>query len=128
MSDDYMPVRPELLHIFGGRFCADAIDIRDGDELLFLAECVALDALDAGLSPQDISAPLQDVLERWTPGDIEQFSDANNGAWDFDEQCEQALKDVLRRIIRTANGGETSVRTVTPEEYLRMREAGTLNS
>ena len=126
MDDEQTPVRPELLHSFGARFCSDDIDIRDRDDLLFRAECVALDALDAGLPPEKVAASIQGVLQRWSPEDIERFSDANNGAWDFDEDTEAAFRAILERIVLTANGGGTLVRTVTVEEYLRLQEAGEL--
>jgi len=126
MDDEQTPVGPELLHSFGARLCSDDIDVRDRDDLLFLAECVALDALDACLPPEKVAASIQGVLQRWSPEDIKQFSDANNGAWDFDEETEAAFRAIQERIVLTVNGGGTLARTVTTEEYLRLQQTGEL--
>ena len=83
-------------------------------------------ALDAGLPPEKVAASIQGVLQRGSPEDIKRFSEANNAAWDFDEEAEAAFRAILERIALTVKGGGTLVRTAITEKYLRLQQAGEL--
>lgn len=116
--------RRELLDSFAGRFDADSIDLNDQEDVMFLAEVVALDLLELGLAPAEICEPLQEALRVWTPEAINEFTAASNVNWEFSDEVEEMLKAVINRIILTAHGGGTLARTVSREEYLRMHAAG----
>jgi len=112
-------MRPEILQQFGNHFHSSDIDVGNLDDLLFRAESVALNLGHAGLSPDEIAGPLTSALQHTTPEMYDQFSEASDGFWDFDENCEAALKAILERIILTAYGGGTLAHLMTGEEYLR---------
>ena len=114
MSDTRKPLSPEILHRFGSTFFADGPDFEDWEEVLFLAECVALELLDIGLSPADIAGPLEDALQHWTPDVVQAFCNAGNINWEFDDRYELMLKAIIERIILTANGGGTLARVIDP--------------
>lgn len=118
---------PEFLASFGVRFSSDVIDLDDTEDVLFRAESVALDVLEAGLAPDELINPLEEALRHWTPEIVDEFCTSSNVNWEFGEEEEEMLRAIIKRIVLTANGGGTLARSVSEEEYRRMHAAGLFN-
>jgi len=126
MDDNTPKFRPELFDYFGGHFDSDVIDLDDMDDVMYRAEALALTLRSIGLTPDEVSGPLRQALDDMRPEVIQQFSTASNGCWDFDERTEAVFRDILERIILTANGDGTLARTVSMEEYSRLTDESEL--
>lgn len=98
-------LRPEFTSAFTCWFNSDDIDLNDTDDVMSRADTVAMTLLQAGLTPEEATAPLDEALRRWTPEVLKEFCDAGNIAWDFDDEEEEMLRTVLKRIIATTKRG-----------------------